>query len=294
MRGKSDVKAEVQEFYDSYGWKRIGDGLYQNSRYEDLRAVSSEYIHRCRKRVNEYLPTTGKYLIDGGSGPVQWPEYLEYSLGFKYRVCVDISFLALKEARARLGDHGLYVVGDLAHMPFKVDAVEALVSMHVIYHLSIQDQEPAFREFLRILQPGGKAVVIYSWGEHSLLMRLASGPIKLAGWLLRLYSRLRFGKDRPMRVRGREIDQETQELLTKPGLYSYKHDYDWLREHVGDLPGFETRVWRTVSSAFLRALVHRQFFGRFWLQLLFWLEETFPHFLGRVGQYPMVLFRKPN
>ena len=294
MRDKLDVKAEVQEFYDSYGWKQIGDGLYQNSRYEDLRTVSSEYIHRCRKRVNAYLPSNGRYLIDGGSGPVQWPEYLEYSLGFDYRVCVDISILALKEARTRLGDHGLYVVGDLANMPFKVDAVEALVSMHVIYHLAIQDQEPAFREFFRILQPGGKAVVIYSWGEHSLLMRLANAPIKLAGWLLRLYSRLRFGKDRPMKVRGREIDQETQDLLTRPGLYSYKHDYGWLRKHVGDLPGFDVRIWRTVSSAFLRALVHRQFFGRYWLRFLYWLEEIFPRFLGRFGQYPMVLFHKPE
>ena len=97
-----------------------------------------------------------------------------------------------------------------------------------------------------------------------------------------------------MKVKDREIDKETVALLTKPGLYSFKHDYRWLQERVGDLPGFEIRIWRTVSSAFLRALIHRQFFGRSWLKLLYWLEEKCPHFLGRFGQYPMVLFEKPE
>jgi SAM-dependent methyltransferase len=294
LRDKSEIKREVQEFYDQYGWKQIGEGLYQNSRYEDLRPVSEEYVRRCRERVGEYLPREGRFILDGGSGPIQYKEYEDYSNGFKHRVCLDISSLALKEARKRIGDHGLFVVGDLANLPFKADAFDAVVSMHVIYHLPMEDQETAFREFYRVLEPGGEAVVIYSWGEHSVLMQLANIPVRFAGWLLRLYGRIRFGKDRPMKVKDREIDEETVALLTKPGLYSFKHDHHWLRNKVGDLPGFEIRIWRTVSSAFLRALVHRQFFGRLWLRLLFWMEERFPHILGRWGQYPMVLFQKPE
>jgi SAM-dependent methyltransferase len=294
LKDKSEIKREVQEFYDQYGWQQIGEGLYQNSRYEDLRPVSEEYVRRCRKRVSQYLPKNGSLILDGGSGPIQYPEYQDYSKGFTHRVCLDISSLALKEARKRIGDHGFYVVGDLANLPFKDDAFGAAVSMHVIYHLPMDDQEAAFREFFRILRAGGNAVVIYSWGEHSLLMRLARLPVQLAGGMLRVYSRLRFGKNRPMTVKDQEIDKETVALLTKPGLYSFKHDYQWLRSRVGDLPDFEVRVWRSVSSAFLRALVHRQFFGRQWLRLLFWLEEKIPHYLGRVGQYPMVLFRKPE
>lgn len=294
MKDKSEIKREVQEFYDQYGWQQIGDGLYQNSRYEDLRPVSEAYVRRCRERVSQYLPENGKLILDGGSGPIQYPEYEAYSSGFEHRVCLDISSLALKEARRRIGDHGLYVVGDLANLPFKEDAFGAVLSMHVIYHLPMEDQESAFREFFRILKPTGKAVVIYSWGEHSLLMRLASLPVRFAGWMLRLYSRLRFGKDRPMTVKDREVDKETVALLTKPGLYSFKHDYRWLKTQVGDLPAFEVRVWRTVSSAFLRALIHRQFLGQFWLKLLYWAEEKCPHFLGRYGQYPMVLFEKPQ
>jgi ubiquinone/menaquinone biosynthesis C-methylase UbiE len=294
LKDSSEIKREVQEFYDQYGWQQIGDGLYQNSRYEDLRPVSDEYVRRCRARVSKYLPEIGNLLLDGGSGPIQYKEYEEYSRGYKYRVCLDISSLALKEARKRMGDQGLYVVGDLANLPFRRECFDAAVSMHVIYHLPMEDQERAFREFFRTLNAGGKAVVIYSWGEHSILMRIARIPVQCAGWLLRIYSRIRFGKDRPLKVRNREIDKETVALLTKPGLYSFKHDYAWLQERVGDLPGFEVRVWRAVSSAFLRALIHRQILGRFWLKILFWCEETFPRILGRAGQYPMVLFHKPD
>ncbi len=294
MRDSSEVKREVQQFYDQYGWKQIGEGLYQNSRYEDLRAVSNSYIRHCRERVGRYLPKSGHLILDGGSGPIQYPEYEDYSRGFDRRVCLDISSLALREARNRIGDHGLFVVGDLANLPFRNDVFDAMVSMHVIYHLPMEDQESAFREFYRSLKPGGRAVVIYSWGEHSSLMRLTRLPVRFAGSLLRYYSRIRYGRNRPLQVKGREVDSETEALLTKPGLYSFKHDSRWLESKVGDLPGFEIRVWRTVSSAFLRALIHRQFFGQFWLKFLSWLEERFPHYLGRRGQYPMILFNKPG
>ena len=294
MRDKAEVKREVQEFYDQYGWKQIGEGLYQNSRYEDLRPVSDSYVRRCRERVGRYLPKTGHLILDGGSGPVQYPEYLAYSAGFEHRVCLDISSLALREARRRIGQHGLYVVGDLANLPFKSDVFDAVVSMHVIYHLPMDDQEVAFREFFRTLKPKGKAVVIYSWGEHSKLMRIFRAPVRLAGSLLRFYNRARKGLERNQAGEVNEADKETTTLLTKPGLYSFKHDHRWLEERVGDLPNFEIRVWRSVSSAFLRAMIHRQFLGRYWLRLLYWLEERFPNFLGKVGQYPLVLFRKPD
>ena len=94
-----NTKQQVREFYDQIGWSQVGDGLYQNARYEDLRPVSREYIHKCHLRVKRYLAPKGDILLDAGSGPVQWPEYLTYSENYGYRLCADISITALKEAR---------------------------------------------------------------------------------------------------------------------------------------------------------------------------------------------------
>ncbi|MGE5072274.1 MAG: hypothetical protein ACM3MF_02515 [Anaerolineae bacterium] len=78
-----NTKQQVREFYDRIGWSQAGDdGLYQNARYEDLRPVSQDYIHRCHLRVSRHLAPSGRFLLDAGSGPVQWPEYLAYSQGY--------------------------------------------------------------------------------------------------------------------------------------------------------------------------------------------------------------------
>ena len=114
----NSVKHDVGQFYNEVGWQMEEKGLYQNARYEDLRPVSADYIHKCHMRVKRYLATSGSYLLDAGSGPVQYDEYLTYSEDYKARVCMDLSVVAMQEARKRLGEKGFYVVGDIAHLPF--------------------------------------------------------------------------------------------------------------------------------------------------------------------------------
>src|SRR5512133_990735 len=114
----ADIKQQVRQFYDQVGWQVVGEGTYQNARYEDLRLVSREYIHNCHLRVGRFLKPTGRYLLDAGCGPIQYPEYLTYSQGYEKRVCLDISIVALKEARSRIGDKGFFVVGDVSNLPF--------------------------------------------------------------------------------------------------------------------------------------------------------------------------------
>jgi hypothetical protein len=56
---------------------------------------------------------------------------------------------------------------------------------------------------------------------------------------------------------------------------------------------FEILVWRSVSVAFCGS-DHPDWGGRFWLKVLFWIEERFPRLLGRIGQYPLVVIYKPS
>jgi hypothetical protein len=73
MISDTDIKHQVREFYDDVGWQEASDGFYQNATYEDLRQVSHEYIHNCHLRVLRYLKPTGRFLLDAGSGPIQYP-----------------------------------------------------------------------------------------------------------------------------------------------------------------------------------------------------------------------------
>jgi SAM-dependent methyltransferase len=280
------LKAQVRQFYDSIGWRQIGEGLYQNARYEDLRPVSRDYLHRCHERVGRFLPRRGIYLLDAGSGPIQYPEYLEYSQGYRYRVCLDLSRRALLEARQRIGHRGLYVVGDLANLPFQEQAFEGVVSLHTVHHLPLTEQEAAFRGFLRVLRPGGRSAVVYTWGDASPLMRLSAPLVRAANGLLAMLRRLRRG-----RRAGRPPGTAAEELLAPaaPILATTT----WIREtarsaRAGD-PGLADG-----STAFLRALIHRPLLGALWLRLLYQWEEWAPRLLGRLGQYPLIVFEKPG
>jgi SAM-dependent methyltransferase len=284
---EAEVREEVRRFYDSVGWKRVGPGVFQNARYEDLRPVSREYIQRCRRRVLRHLRRRGRFLLDAGSGPLQYPEYLEYSAGYQFRICLDLSARALREARERIGDHGLYVVGDIARLPFASAAVEGVVSLHTIHHLPAEAQPQAFDEMARLLRPAATAVVVYGWGSSATLEIWTRVPLRIVEAFARAYRRWRGGA----RYRPPPTGAPAGEV--SPRTHTFKHGYEWLRENTRHLPGIEVLVWRSVGTRFLRAFIHEQLLGRWWLRRLYGLEERAPHWFGRHGQYPLIVIRKP-
>jgi hypothetical protein len=290
----SEVKQQVREFYDQVGWKEAGAGQYQNARYEDLRPVAREYIHRCHLRVARHLHPAGKHLLDAGSGPVQYPEYLEYSRGYQARVCADISILALKEARQRIGDrasegHGLFVVADVANLPFRTEAFDGLVSLHTLHHLPLGEHARAYLELQRVLGPGRSGVVVNGW-DNPPLMRHFDGPVRWRKQAVGIARRL-LGRASPEDKPG---EAKTGSRSAGPkGTFVSKNNPAWLRRVVGAEIPLEILVWRSVSVRFLRAFVHPRLGGRFFLRLLFWFEERFPRFFGENGQYPLIVIRKP-
>jgi SAM-dependent methyltransferase len=271
-----NTKQQVREFYDRIGWSQVGEGLYQNARYEDLRAVSREYIRGCHLRVNRHIAAAGRFLLDAGSGPVQWPEYLTYSERYQHRVCADISITALKEARTRLGAHGLYVVADIAALPFAAGSCDGAVSMHAIHHLPLGEHRRAYLELGRVLAAGRSAAVVNGW-QDPLLMRL-SEP------LIRLGRRLTGRSAKRKKIWSDEDDQA--------GTFVEKMTPRWLRRELRGALQFEIHPWRSLSPRFMRWFVRPRLGGRALLRLIFWLEERFPRFFGEHGQYPLIVIRK--
>ncbi|MGW8250112.1 MAG: class I SAM-dependent methyltransferase [Anaerolineales bacterium] len=284
---QTDIKQQVREFYDQVGWQEISEGLYQNTHYEDLRPVSHEYIHRCHLRLLRHLKPTGRFLLDAGSGPIQYPEYLTYSQGYQRRVCADISVTALKEARARIGEHGLFVVADIANLPFKTDAFEAVVSLHTIHHLPEGEHLQAYRELFRALSPGCRAAVVNGW-PASRMMSAFEPLMRFSRRLRSAAARMRGEPRPPRKVRQNKQDEED----APKGTFTKRHDYRWVQQVVGAEMPLDILVWRSVSVRFLRTLIHPWLGGRYWLRLLYWVEERYPRYFGEVGQYPLIVIQK--
>jgi len=285
-----EIKQQVREFYDQVGWQEIGAGVYQNATYEDLRPVSRAYIHQCHLRVNRHLRPRGKYLLDAGSGPIQYPEYLTYSQGYQYRVCADISEVALQEARKRIGNGaGLFIVADIANLPFKPEVFEGVVSLHTIHHLPVEEHVRAYGELYRVLADGCTAVIVNGWGSAPL-KSLALGMVRAAIFtaiVVRLRGKVGRGGQQPPEHRRAEEGSPTAR-----GTFVRKHNPAWLEREIGSQMPLKIYVWRTFGVKFLRTFIHPRLAGRGLLRLLYWLEERFPRALGRNGQYPLIVIRK--
>ena len=280
-----NTKQKVREFYDEIGWHEEDSGLYQNARYEDLRPVSREYIHKCHMRVKRYLAPSGDILLDAGSGPVQWPEYLTYSEDYKYRLCADISITALKEARNRLGDKGLYVVADIANLPFKPEVFDGVVSMHAIHHLPVAEHKKAYSELYRVMKNARTGVVVNGWDSPKItqVMAVIVRPLRILKSLLTRGQLPGFIKKKGARS-----------VALHTGTHIRKTDAEWLRNELADVAPMKIYVWRSLSTRILRILVHQWLGGYFFLKLVYWLEEKYPKFFGENGQYPLIVISKSD
>ena len=77
---------DVEHFYNNQGWERVGNDTHDAIINENLTSVASKYVNRVRNRISEKLGS-GEVLLDVGSGPIQYPEYVEFSRNFTTRIC---------------------------------------------------------------------------------------------------------------------------------------------------------------------------------------------------------------
>jgi len=294
-------KKQAQQFYDELGWKKNKDDHFVDAeKFEDLRPIVKQYIHKCHLRVSKYLKHEGDYLLDVASGPVQYPEYLTYSENYKFRICMDFSFLALKEAKNKLGEKGIYILGDITNIPLKENMLDAVISLHTIYHVPEDEQVDAINEVYRVLKPESTAVIVYSWGKHAKLM---NASLKCYNFFNPLWNLLEGLKSIIKRVIG--YNQPSEEVVIEKSndvkqsesgkdelhLYFHPHDYAFFKSHEWNF-NLDILVWRTVSVPFTFAYIKKLLFGKQILALLFFLENKFPHFFGRIGQYPLFAIKK--
>ena len=282
-------KQGVQRFYDEVGWSPdAGGGYGDTARFVDQRSVSREYFERCHRRLGRRLPRAGRFLLDAGSGAIPHSACLEYSRQFARRICVDLSVEALREAQGKLGDRGLYVLGDVTRLPIRDGTMDAAICLHAIYHVPADEQRTAFDELHRVLAPGAPALVVYTFGGRAPLVRAARS----------LYRRLSVvrrrvagggqpaGSPPPAAAGGAPAGGPPD-----PELYGHFHPSAWFAEEAWAYP-VEIVCWRSIGKETLEQWFHAGLGGRILLRVLFLVESAAPRLMGRIGQYPLVIIRK--
>ncbi|EMA19881.1 class I SAM-dependent methyltransferase [Haloarcula argentinensis] len=85
-------------------------------------------------------------------------------------VGLDFSRVGLSLATETVPDSRL-VQGDMTTLPIATDSVDAITAYHAVFHVS-RDQHPAvYREFARVLRPGGTVLMTLPSGQFETVRR---------------------------------------------------------------------------------------------------------------------------
>lgn len=268
-------KRVVRAFYDDFGWAKDEAGVFNDTKaFTEVGSQAEVYRRKCNARIGRWL-SGGAVLLDVASGAIPHPEYLDYSNDYETRICVDFSVRALREARQKLGDKGLYLIGDITRLPLADGAVDAVISLHTIYHVPQPEQTGAVDELVRVTRPGGRVVIAYVWG-YSWAMSAVFRVRGWLGWLRRM--------GRPSLVAEEAAAARDTGM---PDLYFHPQNHDWYAREVASRHAAKLRVWSAVSTAFQTRFFVPGFAGRLVMRLVIAFETAFPWLAGRVGQYPL-------
>ncbi len=132
------------------------------ARHYAAQTAPGHALRERRRRLLELLDGRCGDLLDVGCGSAVLADSVA-ALGWRY-TGVDASEAMVRTARARLGNHDgvRLAVADVADLPFPDDSFDAVVCIGVLDRVS--EQPAAVRELLRVLRPGGGAVVSFPNG----------------------------------------------------------------------------------------------------------------------------------
>lgn len=272
-----DGNKATRTFYDNEGWAKDPSGLYKDTaQFVDTRPVSLRFTRACMERLKKkYFRRGGQYLLDAGCGPIAHDELLGYDAAFEKRVCVDLSISALREARSKVGDRGVYLQGDLTNLPIASGTIDAAMCYHVIYQVPEAQQAKAFEELWRVLKPGGVAVVVYWWANPKL------------AWRVERIAKILFG------VRKQKASAGNPEAAAS-SVNSPDHNVmslDWFTAKKWPFRySFDT--YRTISNAIMRETIPNDWRGALFLKGLMLFQHLFPSYSGRHGKMPAIIIRK--
>jgi SAM-dependent methyltransferase len=131
-----------------------------------------------RELIQKYLPRGGR-LLDAGCG-----RYLKFSKEYAQTAeVVGVDLEASLETANQRSPYG--ICSDLSSLPFPTGHFDLVISRYVVEHL--EDPGQVFREFRRVLKPGGK-VILATPNKYDYVSVIAS--MSPYGWHRAIVSRI--------------------------------------------------------------------------------------------------------
>ena len=173
---------DMNAFWDA-GWKKrstedqhayLQDGAIDQRRCREHKAEYERLDHPMLRAI----PKPGETVLNIGCGLGEGPMFT--LLGARDYIGVDFSFTAAHATGGlirKLGSRGFTVQANAEMLPIASDSIDIVYSCGVLHHTP--STEKTLEEVLRVMKPGGKAVIsLYStWSPTFLLLRLL-GTVK--------------------------------------------------------------------------------------------------------------------
>lgn len=267
-------EGNVSDFYNSGGWSVDNNGDTSDAYlFEDLRPSSRKYVSDCRKKIYSLIPRSGDLMLDMASGPIQYPEYLNYSRNFNKRYCIDLSSDALQQAEKKLGDKGVYICDSFFNVDIKPNTFDLVLSLHTIYHIDAKMQADAVNKLIDLAKPGSKVIIIYS-NPRSLEFFLASALSTTKSFLKVFFS-------------GMVIEKSST-----ADLYFHAHPLKWWNSFNNKNTSVQIKCWRTFSASPQKKIFPSNVLGSIMLKILFFMEKYFDFIFSRFAAYPLIIITK--
>lgn len=259
----------IESFYNNEGWKLVGGNTHDALINENLTEVAATYVSQVRTRIVESLGS-GNTLLDVGCGPIQYPEYVEYSRNFKTRVCVDLSEEALILAKEKVGSHGIFIQGDYLNLGTPKEGPFAGATLiNVLYHVDKAKQETLVRKILSDLSPGANLVIVYS--NPQTISAVVTHALVLLKRTIR-----------KLTTAGANGNFENP-------IYFFRYPLSfWNR--FEDIADVDKRAWRTFSPALEKVLFKRRLGGGYLLRVLYRIENF--RWWVQFSEYTLIILKK--
>lgn len=207
-----DIGESVRNWYESFGWQKTEGGSHQDTAYFSMpRSTPYGLYESLSHFAQKSHYSQGTFFLDAASGPIAHSEYVSYSELHDFRVCIDFSMTALKEASGKLGDRAICIQADVLNLPFEDNVFDGAMSGYTVQHIDKTLQEKAIFELYRVLRPG-----------HNLCIMATQSP---GGWHSRLMSILAW-------LTGARFDSQNHlssnaDIEPPAALYGHVFNTDW-------------------------------------------------------------------